>query len=588
MKKPLTDEDLQERAGIDGRVTFAVAVFLGAAGLVALLDRIGVPERFVEVLGPAVALVGLATIGILLRTMRISRFYAGGRAMPAAYAGLAMASLGTALFLPFLPPFAGAISLPGLLSGMAGGIVIAAMLTGPLLRKTGAFSVPDLIASRFPNVALRLGVVTVVSASGFLVALAGFGMAVESLTSIGASHGLGVWLVGIALAVIAAPGGLAGVGWAAAGAAGILAAGLGLPLVMLVVRGDSLPLPVAGEARQWEAAIARILEWQGTQDHAAGAVIVAAIMLGLGVLAPLLAPAIATAGRASAQRTGAAALAWIATLAVIIAATLAISALAFDRRVAGARPADLPQSILAASAAGGVRICGGHPGAPAAVAAACGAQPGFQGVLRKSDAAASGSFLVRALPDLTGLGRAFSGLATAGLLAVALVLAAAGFHTAATALGHDAFYRVSDVSAMTSRRLAVTRMLAVGAIVLAGFVLSQGTPDPRTLIGLAIALCAASIAPLLLLSLWPRAESSDATIALLAGLAAAETILFFGGTAPTIEIFARAAVFAAFVSLTAGLATSLLRRADPTGHGAAFVHGVLHGDNEVLHPDKGA
>ena len=85
-----------------------------------------------------------------------------------------------------------------------------------------------------------------------------------------------------------------------------------------------------------------------------------------------------------------------------------------------------------------------------------------------------------------------------------------------------------------------------------------------------------------------RAESSDATIALLAGLAAAETILFFGGTAPTIEIFARAAVFAAFVSLTAGLATSLLRRADPTGHGAAFVHGVLHGDNEVLHPDKGA
>ena len=93
MKKRITDEDLQVRAGIDGRVAFAAAAFAMLAGLVALLDRVGAPSRLVAVLGPALALVGLSIVGAMVRTMRISRFYAGGRAVPPAYAGLAFACL---------------------------------------------------------------------------------------------------------------------------------------------------------------------------------------------------------------------------------------------------------------------------------------------------------------------------------------------------------------------------------------------------------------------------------------------------------------------------------------------------------------
>ena len=165
MKKPLTDEDLLERAAIDGRVAFAVAAFLGGAGLVTLLDRVGVPEALVEALGPALALAGLAIIGVLLRSMRVSRFYAGGRAAPATYAGLAMAALAAGLFLPFLPPAEDALSLRRLMAGFVSGAILAALVSGPLLRKTGAFSIPDLIGARFPNVALRLGVIVVVSAA---------------------------------------------------------------------------------------------------------------------------------------------------------------------------------------------------------------------------------------------------------------------------------------------------------------------------------------------------------------------------------------------------------------------------------------
>ena len=592
LKKPLTDEDLLERAAIDGRVAFAAAVFLGAAGLVALLDRVGVPERFVEVLGSVIACAGLALVGVLLRSMRVSRFYAGGRAIPPAYAGLAMATIAAGLFLPFVPPVEGAISLPGLLVGFAGGMALAALLTGPLLRKTGAFSIPDLIAGRFPNIALRLGVATVVAAIGLLVAFAGYSAAVTSLVAgLGAPRGVAVTAVGIAIVLVGAPGGLGGAVWAAAGAAGMLVAGLGLPLALLAVRGASLPLPLAGDRAEWERALGLMVEWQGATSGvatAAGATAIAAIVLGLGSLAPILGPAITTADYRSARRGGLAAMAWGLVMAILVAATMAAAALAFDRAMTGARPGDIPGFVIAASHEGRARICGANPETPGAAARACATRAGFRDTLRRGDFAASGAFLVQALPDLRGLGRAFSGLAIAGFVAVALALAAAGFHAFATAVGHDAFYRVRDETAMTSRRLAVTRLLLVAGVVAAGIVLDLHAPDPRALVGLAIALGAAAIAPLLLLSLAPRAEGVDATIALLCGLAAAETVIFLGGSAPAIDVFAPAAVIAACVSLVAGLATSLSRRSDPTSRGGAIVQGVLHGESEVLNPDKGA
>ena len=71
-----------DRAAIDGRVAFATAAFLLGAGIFVLLDRIGTPEPFVALLAPALAVTGLAAIGFMLRSMRISSFYAAGRAAP--------------------------------------------------------------------------------------------------------------------------------------------------------------------------------------------------------------------------------------------------------------------------------------------------------------------------------------------------------------------------------------------------------------------------------------------------------------------------------------------------------------------------
>src|SRR5271154_3565771 len=88
-----------ERDRIDGLTTFAAAAFLTGMGLVAALARVGAPDRLVEALGPLIALVGLAIIGVLMRTARLSDFLAAGRAIPAPYGGLAFAATAAGLVL---------------------------------------------------------------------------------------------------------------------------------------------------------------------------------------------------------------------------------------------------------------------------------------------------------------------------------------------------------------------------------------------------------------------------------------------------------------------------------------------------------
>ena len=212
--------------------------------------------------------------------------------------------------------------------------------------------------------------------------------------------------------------------------------------------------------------------------------------------------------------------------------------------------------------------------------------PGFRGLLRVQDIAANGDYLILGLPQLRQFGVAFSGLVEAGAVAVALVVAAAGIEALGTALGHDAFYRVRDTRALTSRQLAVTRAIMLVAIAAIGVLLRLfRSIDPPAAIGLALALSAAAIAPLLILSLWPRATSADALLALLAGLAGAEAVIVVGGSAtPSIDRLAAAAVITCVIATPAGFTVSLLRRNDPVTQGGAFVQGVLHGGERRAAP----
>ena len=581
----------RDRAAIDGRVAFATAVFLLSSGMCVLLDRIGAPERLVALLGPLIGAAGLATIGFMLRSMRISSFYTAGRATPGGYAGLALTAVGAALAAPLTPPVPLGLSIQGLLLGLGTGLGLAALAVGPLLRKTGAFSITDLLAARFPNLALRIGALLVVSLVGLCVGLAGLAMSLRAMAQATAFGPAACSiLAGVLVALIVVPGGLAGLIWSAAAAAGLLIAGVAAPLVVIIASGATIPLPMLGDPAAFAQAMARIEEWQvatsapGEHDG----LIMVAMALGLAALAPLLAPCVATRSLGEARRGGLMGLAWCALLALMALGVMAASALALQSGLTGLRLADAPPFLLEASGRNMITICGRNPANLAELRAACEALPGFAGLLRSSDITASGDYLLLGLAQLRGFGPALSGLAMAGRMAVALVLSAAGFLALATALGNDAFYRMREVSALTSRRLAVTRIILLGTIAASTLLLLRYGVEPRPLIGLAVGLSAATVAPLLLLALWPRATGQDAAIALIAGLAVAEVSIAFGGAAPGLDLLAVAAVAGFAAAILAGLGASFLHAPDPTSPGEAFVHAMLHQDGDVLDPDKGA
>jgi cation/acetate symporter len=575
-----------ERDAVDGRVAFVMAAFAAAAGLLVLIDRVGAPERMIAAAAPATFLVGVSLIGLLVRSMRISRFYAAGRAVPPAYAGLAAAAIAVALAAPFTPPVVDRFSGVGVFAGFVGGLACAMLVSGPYLRKTGAFSVSDLIASRFQHLPLRLGVAAIVGITALLVGLSGFETAVSGLSTIaGLTRPASAALVGLALIFATIAGGQAGAIWAAASAGGVFLAAFGLPLLLLALRGQTIALPVLGDQEAWKTAIERIAIWQGDYGQPASLVLSVGMALGMASCAPLLGPLAAVRDRTAAVRAGVGGLFWGAVAAALIAATVAGSTLALLDTMVGRRPERLPDAIYAANATGLVAICGTPATSPAFARAACQKVPQFKGELRADDIQTRGAFLLTALPPLGSLGAAMSGLVWAAVVALGVALAAAGALSAAVALGNDAIHHIRDRSALTSRRLAITRAILALAIVMGATVVGARELDPRILVGLALALSATTLAPLMTLALWPRARGFDALAALVVGLCVAEVTLAYGEI--SVHRLALGSIYGFCAAVATGVLFSLIGGGDRS-RGRDFLAALLRGDGEALEPDKGA
>lgn len=586
MSSPATEEEARERDAIDGRVTFAIIAFVAAGGLIVLLDRVGVSERFVAAIGPTAALLALGLIGFLLRTMRISGFYAAGRAMPPVYAGFATAALATALIAPFTPPVSDLYSGAGVFAGFAFGLACAIFISGPYLRKTGAFSISDLIGARFDNMALRLGAALLVGVSSLLAGMAGFETAVSALSTIaGLTRTASAFVIAVVLAIVAVPGGLSGVVWAAVAAAGVAIAGFALPLLLASFQGQPIPLTLIGDQEAWRRATSLISFWQGDSGQPVSFLLALGMALGMAASAPLIAPFLTVRGARAALRAGIGAGLWSIALAAVVAATVAASALGLLDQLGGRRPDRVPDQLYAASAAKLIKICEQNPRNWGQAREACQKQPGYAGTLRPQDISTRGAFLLTALPPLGGFGAAAAGLVWAAIAALGAALAAASLLTASIALGNDAIHRLRDKSALTSRRLAIVRAILLASIAACAVVCSARELDPRALIGVSLAFSAAGLAPLIALTLWPRARSGDAMFALAIGLGAAEALLLTGDG--TVRGLAGAAVVGCFAAIIAGIASSMIGGGDRSA-GRRFVAAVWRSEGDVVAPDKGA
>lgn len=581
-----------DQSALDGRISFVTAAFIIGYGLLALLDRAGAPERLVGATAPYFTLAALAMLGFLLHSMRVSLYYTAGRSVPAEYAGFAGAAIIVGLALPFAARFAGRSWLIGLCGGLLLGAAGAALYFGPLLRKTGAFSLAGLLAARFPGFGPRVAVIVVGGFASALVALAGHQTAVDALVHLtGAGRVFAAFIVGVAILLIAGPGGLFGVIWAAAAAGGVALAGLAWPLLGLAW-GKGLPLTIFGNGDGWRAVGETLRSWPvlpPSSGLAADGAVLVAVAAGVVTLAPILAPAVTTRSVGSARRAGFAACVWTLLLVLLVAMTVGASALAFSRSTVGQAPERLPDAVYAASARGLVRICGQKLASPAVARRLC-AENGLPAgePLRPGDVTVvAADFLLAGLPELEGLGASRSGLLASALIALGLVLAASGLQAAATAVGHEALYRMRGETDLTSRRLAITRITLVGITAVGSASSAAALFDARALAMLAIALSAATVAPLLALAFWPRAGDRDAFVALCAGLAGLAVALLVGGAARSIDGVALAA-FAGAASALAGATLSALRSPPDYAPGAAFVARALRGDGQLLEPDKGA
>ena len=587
MRRPLTDEDLTERATIDGRIVFAMATFAALTLLVALLDRIGIPEVLVRLIGPRVHPRGPrharhpATLDA-----RIALLCGRPRSVPMPYVGLGAAALAAGLLLPFVPP--GSNSVPGLAPGIGAalGLVVAALVTGPVPAQDRRVFARRPRRGAVSQCRPAPGLAVTVAAIGGLIGMAGYATAIAPVTEV-----LGVgrpaatailafvlvsdcrtrWPVGCRLVCQWRSGRAGRLFHAAAGAAA-------------VPKGD-MPFPLIENPAVWREAGLQILTWQSDAVTVGSIIAAVGAMVGVAALAPLLCAPITARDGAAAMRGGVLTVAWSILLTALVSAALLWGTVTFSRAMAGQRPERLPDGVYAASRAGIVEICGGFPSTPTAARIQCASSVDSTGRLPVSAIKPLGPLYLIGLSSAAGLGAAGTSLLAAGLLAIGLTVAAAGFLVCATALGHDLFYRVSDHGAQASRRLAVTRAILVGIVAVGAMLSGARDFDPKQLVGLALALSAAGIFPLVVLSLWRRALGPDAVVSLLTGLGSAEAILF--GGAPTLQALAFAAAIGAVMGTAAGFVTSFLHGGDRTDS-EAFVEAVFHRKGDVLAPDKGA
>ena len=550
----------------------ALAVGLAAA-LILVLDRIGMPERLVSTLACAVVLLGVSALGLQARTMQLSRFFAAARALPVGHAALAAGTLAFALMLPFVPGLPAPLPRPGeagpLFIGLAGGLLVAAVFVAPLLRRSSAFSLTDLLAARFPNPLFRVAMAFTVAAISGLLALTGLRIAAPALMAgMGISPTQAIGVAGLGLILILVPAGFVGAQRAALLAGGCALAGFA---ALLVFMRAGAPGSLALDATGGRPAFDVFAGLRGFDvGEPSGVELALAAMLGCTTLPPLVQTGFAAATPRAARRAGLGTLLWTGLFAASSAAALGLAASIFAALLAQGAP---PPWLFEPGPAGAPSICAEAPrvGANGLADAlkACASRAGFAGQPRAGDIAVSGLYLLASLPRLLAVNPAARALTTAVVAALGLALAAAGIQGLACAVGYDALRGRLKAEGVASTRLALTRIVIIGAIAALCAASVATRLDAAIFEGLAVGLGAAMLTPVLILALWPRAGSGHALAALVTGGGA--FVLATASSAP-LEGFgqlAAGAIVGCCAALLAGFGLSFATHARPEAKAAA-------------------
>ena len=227
--------------------TFYTGGFIAFVIVLAILEQMGLPPRWIGYIFLAATISLYAGIGIMSRTADVSEYYVAGRRVPALFNGMATGAdwMSAASFIGM----AGTLYLAGFdglafVMGWTGGYVLVALFLAPYLRKFGQFTIPDFLGSRYGgNLPRTIGVIAAIICSFTYVVAQIYGVGIITARLTGLEFQIGVFVGLAGILVCSFLGGMRAVTWTQVAQYIILIIAYMIPVVWLSVIHTGNPVP---------------------------------------------------------------------------------------------------------------------------------------------------------------------------------------------------------------------------------------------------------------------------------------------------------------------------------------------------------
>ncbi|MDT3707089.1 MAG: VC_2705 family sodium/solute symporter [Thiobacillus sp.] len=227
--------------------TFYTGGFIAFVIVLAVLEQLGLPPKWIGYIFLAATIMLYAGIGIMSKTADVSEYYVAGRRVPALFNGMATGAdwMSAASFIGM----AGTLYLSGFdglafIMGWTGGYVLVALFLAPYLRKFGQFTIPDFLGSRYGgNLPRTIGVVAAIICSFTYVVAQIYGVGIITARLTGLEFQIGVFVGLAGILVCSFLGGMRAVTWTQVAQYIILIIAYMIPVVWLSVSHTGNPIP---------------------------------------------------------------------------------------------------------------------------------------------------------------------------------------------------------------------------------------------------------------------------------------------------------------------------------------------------------
>jgi cation/acetate symporter len=244
--------------------TWYVGGFVIFIVLLAIAERMGLPQRWIGYVFLFATIALYAGIGVMSRTADIAEYYVAGRRVPAMFNGMATGAdwMSAASFIGM----AGTLYLAGygglaFIMGWTGGYCLVAFFLAPYLRKFGQFTIPDFLGARYGgNIPRLIGVIAAILCSFTYVVSQIYGVGIITTRLVGVPLEIGVFLGLAGILVCSFLGGMRAVTWTQVAQYIILIIAYLIPLIWLSVKHTSFPIPHVVYGKVLEKVTAREAE----------------------------------------------------------------------------------------------------------------------------------------------------------------------------------------------------------------------------------------------------------------------------------------------------------------------------------------